>query len=402
MRITLLFLVAILFTSCSTSLSVGPNLEKTRKPRPQSAAEFVHAATEYMKEARRTGNFALNEKAAEQVERALELSPTDITARKLEASLHLAHHRFAEAITAAEKLRIEVPSDSYIYGILADAYVEIGDYEKAVTTAQKMVDLKPGTAAYSRVAQLRTLYGDHRGAVEMFEKAARAADPNDKETQSWCLVQLGDEYWKVGKFLEAEKIYDEALQNLPGYFLALVSKGRVRASLGDLASAEQLLTDVQSDLPNANSILFLGDIYTLRGETEKAVRQYEQFDAIQVKLGTAADHRRLVLSWADRGKVDQALDVAKTEYAAEKSIHSADLMAWSLYRAGRSDEATAYIQEAMRLNTIDARLLFHAGMIAKANGHRAEAKRLLTRALKENPAFDLVRANEARVALASL
>jgi tetratricopeptide (TPR) repeat protein len=306
MKIALLLLIAILLTSCSTSLSVGPNLEKTRKHRPQSAAEFVHAATEYMKEARRSGNFALNAKAAEQVERALELSPNDITARKLEASLHLAHHRFAEAIAAAEKLRSEVPSDSYVYGILADAYVEIGDYEKAVVTAQKMVDLKPGTAAYSRVAQLRTLYGDHRGAVEMFEKAARAADPNDKETQSWCLVQLGDEYWKVGKFVEAEKVYDEALQNLPGYFLALVSKGRVRASLGDLASAEQLLTDVQADLPNANAILLLGDIYTLRGETEKAVRQYEQFDAIQAKLGTAADHRRLVLSWADRGNVDQA------------------------------------------------------------------------------------------------
>ncbi|HKP70010.1 MAG TPA: tetratricopeptide repeat protein, partial [Pyrinomonadaceae bacterium] len=286
------------------------------------------------------------------------------------------------------------------YGVLVDAYVETGDYDNAVKRAQKMVDLKPGTAAYSRVAQIRSLHGDHRGAVEMFSKAARAADPNDKETQSWCLVQLGDEYWKVGKFVEAEKTYDEALTNLPGYFLAVVSKGRVRASVGDFASAEQLLTDVQADLPNANAILMLGDIYTLRGEVEKAARQYEQFDAIQEKLGTAADHKRLVLSWADRGMVDKALALAKSEYAAEKSIHSADLMAWSLYRAGRATEATVFIREAMRLNTIDARLLFHAGMIAKENGDLLEAKRLLTKALKQNPAFDLVGAEEARDAVA--
>ena len=366
---------------------------------PDSPLGYVNLAAIYMKEARRTGDFSLNAIAAGQVAHALELSPNDIPARKLEASLHLAHHRFAEAIDAAEKLRVEIPSDSYIYGVLADAYVEIGNYEKAVETAQKMVDLKPGTASYSRVAQLRSLYGDHQGAVDMFRQAAQATDPNDKETQSWCLVQLGDEYWKVGKFAEAEKIYDEALRNLPGYFLAIVSKGRVRASVGDYASAEELLTDVQSTLPNANAILLLADIYTLRGEKERAARQYEQFDAIQAKLGTAADHKRLVISLADRGKTDEALAMAKNEYATEKSVHSADLMAWALYRAGRASEATPYIREAMRLNTIDARLLFHAGMIAKANGDSSEAKRLLTKALKQNPAFDLIHADEARRAV---
>lgn len=369
---------------------------------PDSPNGYVDLAVVYMKQARRTGDFSLNAIAAEQVGRALELSPNDIPARKLDASLHLAHHRFAQAIDAAEKLRADVPSDPYVYGVLSDANVELGNYDKAVEMAQKMVDLKPGTASYSRVAQLRSLYGDHQGAVEMFRQAARSTDPNEKETQSWCLVQLGDEYWKVGEFAEAEKIYDEALQNLPGYFLALVSKGRVRASVGDYSTAEQLLTEVQTGLPNANAILLLGDIYTLRGESEKAEREYEQFDAIQSKLGSAADHKRLVISLADRGRIDEALTMARNEYATEKSVHSADLMAWALYRAGRSSEATPYIREATRLNTVDARLLFHEGMIAKANGDRFEAKRLLAKALKQNPAFDLVHADEARRAVADL
>ena len=414
MRSVFCLMLAVMMAGCSVAdRSVTASIEPALDPifqkaqaeidrLPDAPLGYVNLATLYMKEARRTGDFTLNSKAAEQVARALELSPNDIPARKLEASLHLAHHRFAEAIAAAEKLRIEIPSDSYVYGVLADAYVEIGNYEKAVETAQKMVDLKPGTASYSRVAQLRSLYGDHHGAVEMFRQAARAADPNDKETQSWCLVQLGDEYWNFGKFAEAEKIYDEALQNLPGYFLALVSKGRVRASLGDYATAEQLLTDVQQNLPNANATLLLGDIYTMRGEKEKADRQYEQFDAIQAKLGTAADHKRLVISLADRGKIGEALEMAKAEYTTERSVHSADLMAWALYRAGRAGEAERYIHEAMRLNTVDARRLFHAGMIAWANGDRVEAKRLLSKALKQNPAFDIVRAEEARRTLAEL
>ena len=370
--------------------------------KPNSPAGYVNLAAAYMKQARRTGEFALNENAQRAVTRALELDANNIPARKLESSLHLANHRFHQAIDAAKKLEAELPSDSFVYGVLADAYVEIGEYKNAVTAAQKMVDLKPGTASYSRVAQLRSLHGDHGGAVEMFTRAARSADPNDIETRSWCLVQLGDEYWKHGDYSIAEKIYDEALAINPGYFLAIVSKGRVRASAGDIASAEQLLLDVQTTLPNANATLLLGDIYWQRGDVEKANRQYEQFDAMQAKLGDAADHRRLVISWADRGKIDDALEMARREYAAEKSIYSADLLAWSLFRAGNVAEALSYSREAIRLNTVDARLLFHAGMIAKANGDRREARRLLKAALKLSPAFDLLNAPEARNALAEL
>jgi tetratricopeptide (TPR) repeat protein len=369
---------------------------------PDLPLGYANLAMLYMKEARRTGDFSLNEKAVAAVTRALEISPNDVPARKLEASLHLAHHRFAEAAAAARKLQTELPSDAFAYGILTDAFMETGDYEQAVESAQRLVDLKPGTASYSRVAQLRSLYGDHKGALEMYTQAARTADPADMETQSWCLVQLGDEYWKGVNYAEAEKVYDEALQNFPNYFLALVSKGRVRASVGDFATAERLLTEVQANLPNANATMLLADIYSLRGDTDGANRQYEKFEAMQDKLGAAADHRKLGLSWADRGKLDQALALAEKEYAAEKSIYSADLLAWSLYRSGDAARAQPYISEALRLKTKDAMLLFHAGMIAKANGDKAEAARLLNDALKLNQGFSLVHAEEARKALTEL
>ena len=318
------------------------------------------------------------------------------------ASLHLANHRFTEAVDAARMLSDEFPSDPFIQGVLADAYMEVGQYENAVEAAQKMVDLKPGTASYSRVAQLRTLYGDHRGAIEMFQQAARAADPADKETQSWCLVQLGDEYWKNGKFSEAETIYDEALQNFPGYFFATVSKGRVRASVGDYETAERLLTEVQAGVPNAKAMLMLGDIYPLRGEDDKARGQYEKFDTFETELGDAADHNRFALSLSDRGRIDEALAIARNEYANEPSIYSADLLAWCLYKTGNIKEAKRYIREAMRLKTRDARILFHAGMIANADGDVREAVRLLDSALALNPGFDIIRAAEARSVLAGL
>ncbi|MEP7147856.1 MAG: tetratricopeptide repeat protein [Acidobacteriota bacterium] len=401
---------SIFLAGCSrqqSAASVFPNSDFAKAQyeidkAPDRPLGYSNLAMVYMKEARRTGDFALNENAAAAVARALEMSPNDVPARKLEASLHLAHHRFADAADAAKRLQTELPSDTFAYGVLTDAYMEIGEYEQAVASAQRMVDIRPGTASYSRVAQLRSLYGDHPGAIDMYTEAARAADPVDKEARGWCLVQLGDEYWKNGKYVDAEKVYDEALQIFPGYFLALVSKGRVRASVGDYAAAERLLTELQTNIPNANATMLLADISTLKGDVEEANRQYAKFEATQEKLGVAADHRKLGLSWADRGKVEQALALAEKEYAAEKSIYSSDLLAWALYRSGDAIKAQTYIHEALRLKTNDATLFFHAGMIAKANGKRGEAARLLGAALKLNSGFSLARAEEARKALAEL
>ncbi len=391
-----------------SAASVFPNSDFARAQyeidkAPDMPLGYANLAMLYMKEARKSGDFSLNEKAAAAVRQALEISPNDIAARKLESSLHLAYHRFSEAVEAAKKLQAELPSDQFAYGVLTDAYMELGEYDNAVEMAQRMVDLKPNTASYSRVAQLRVLHGDHKGAVEMFKLAARTTDPSDLETQSWCLVQLGDELWRNGEFAEAEKVYDEALQNFPGYFLAIAAKGRARATVGDYAAAIPLLTDAQNRVPNADTIVLLGDIYTLQGNAEKAAEQYNLLEVVEQKLGSAGDQKRLALSWADRGiKLDEALSIATDEYEIRKDIHTADILAWTLFKKGNIAEAKVKIDEAMKLKTNNARMLFHAGMIAKASGDIGEAKRLLGLALKLNPAFDLVKASEAKKVLASL
>jgi len=47
------------------------------------------------------------------------------------------------------------------------------------------------------------------------------------------------------------------------------------------------------------------------------------------------------------------------------------------------------MKDALRLGTQDARLFYHAGMIAQAAGDRTTAVDFLRRALKLNPRFDL-------------
>ncbi len=414
----LLLFSAAVFSGCTTQLAEGPNPEASIpvsadkdldaalqfiEKAPDSAIGYNQLAVLYIKKARQTGDFQLNSQAEAAVHKALAVAPDDAAARKLQSSLHLTFHRFSEALDLGNILNKEFPDDPFIYGVLTDANAELGNYPEAVAAAQKMVDLRPNSNSYARVAHMRSLHGEHAGAVEMYKLAARTADPQDKEAQSWCLVQLGDEFWKNGKYAEAEKVYDEALQILPNFHLATAGKGRVRAAQGDLESAIKYLSDAQSKVPAAETIILLSDIYTKLGNNEKASQQASLVQVVEQKLGMTGDQKGLALFWADRDtNLKEALEIASREFAARKDIYTADTYAWCLFKNGRVSEAAAAIKDAVRLNTGDARTLYHAGMIEQAQGDRVAAKRLLNLALKTNPKFDLLQADNAKNALEAL
>jgi len=99
--------------------------------------------------------------------------------------------------------------------------------------AQKMVDLRPDTSAYSRIAYLRSLHGDTQGAIRAMQVAVKAALPGDPESVAWCRVQLGNELMNAGKRDEAEREYDKALLIFPGHRAAIEAKARARIAGAD-------------------------------------------------------------------------------------------------------------------------------------------------------------------------
>lgn len=386
----------------ATDSEIASTLKLIEKS-PDSAIGYVQLGAIYVRRARETGDFSLNSKAETAVEKALAIAPQDVSARKLQASLHLTFHRFDDALAAGRTLLAEFPTDPFVYGVLTDANAELGDYKAAVDAAQKMVDLRPNSNSYARVAHLRSLHGDHAGAVEMFKTAARTADPQDREAQSWCLVQLGDEFMKYGAFADAEKTYDEALANFADYHFAITGKARARAAQGDFDAAATLFEKSFARVANVETAILLGDVYARQGNGDKAARQYELVEAIEEKLGVSNDRKRLALMWADQDRrLDDALAITERESALRKDIFTADAYAWTLYKKGRLTDAKAAISRALTPRSNDARILYHAAMIEKDLGDRGAAKKLLAEALKLNPAFDLVQTERARRALAEI
>lgn len=363
---------------------------------PDSSAGHVRLASVYIRKARETGDFDLNKKADSAIASALEIEPGNLSALKLKASLLATFHRFDEARELGEKLKKDLPNDAFVYGILADANVETGNYEAAIEAAQKMADLKPNAASYARIAHLRSLHGDHKGAVEMLTLAARVSDPQDKEAQSWCLVELGKEYFKVGEIDLAERSIDESLEISQDYSLALIEKARILAARGDLESALGPLARVR--FPSTEKLILEGDIYFKMGQTDQVQRTY--LAAEELARGSDGDMHRFSLLWADHDtRSAEALQIAEEDYASNKDIYAADIYAWCLLKNDRAREAKEVITNALRLDSKDARILYHAGMIEKQLGNHKGGNRLLAEALRLNPSFDLIQAANARRAI---
>jgi tetratricopeptide (TPR) repeat protein len=101
-------------------------------------------------------------------------------------------------------------------------------------------------------------------------------------------------------------------------------------------------------------------------------------------------------------RLDDALAAAEREISARKDIYTYDVLAWCLYKKGRFDEAKTAIDEALRLGTRDARLLYHAGMIALSTGDNQKGADYLKQALAINPSFDILQAEVAKEKLNTL
>src|SRR5262249_38652334 len=80
-----------------------------------------------------------------------------------------------------------------------------------------------------------------------------------------------------------------------------------------------------------------------------------------------------------------ALELAEADVRTRRDVQGVDLLAWARYLNGDLDGAVAAEREARRLGTVDATMLFHAGMIDLATGDRDGGRDLLRQALGPNP-----------------
>lgn len=387
-------------------------LENKLKNDPEDFGANNKLAGLYIQRLRETGNVQYLDLAFHVAHVSLDSVPEVRNAGGL-AALALAEfasHDFMNARNHALRLIEIEPTKSYPQGILGDILLELGEYEKA-EAAYKKITLLNGGASYdseTRFARLAQLKGDNGEAQKHFATAltlALGAPVPPRETVAWIRWQLGETAFSTGDYRAAEKHYTDALVTFPGYYRAVASLGKVRAADKDFQGAIEQYEKVTRILPDPQFVAALGDLYKLSGREDEAEKQYELVEQIGhlSKLSGALYNRQLALFYADHDlKTEEAYSLAANEYEARKDIYGADALAWTSFKANKIKEAQAAIKDALLLNTQDARLFYHAGMIEMALGDKAKAFAYLQDALKLNPAFDLLQADKARATLQGL
>lgn len=345
----------------------------------------------FLQRVRENGDPANYARAEGAFEKALALDPASFHAISGMGGLELARHQFRQALEWGERGRALNPDNAGIYGVLGDAHLELGEYDAAFENFQKMVDTRPDLSSYARVSYARELMGDRSGAIENMQAAVDAGGVGG-EARSWALVQLGNLHFDQGDLAAAHDAYQAALQNWNDYPYARGGLAKVYAARQEYPQAIATYTRLLETIPLPEFVIGLGDVYTASGDTVNAQKQYALVGAMQQLFqsnGVDTD-AELALFGADHLSNPAAtLDLAKRAYAKRPGVIVADTLAWTYYQAGDYQSARDTMDRALRLDTQNALLFFHAGMIHYKLDDTARAREYLSKAIRLNPHFSL-------------
>jgi tetratricopeptide (TPR) repeat protein len=400
---TALPLVAFLYTSCkskaagtnqtmvSKELSIPALLE--RKGELAKAAEWpktkekvaelkqkiagqandiksrLQLAIIYISEARVTGEHPYYYPAILQVlDGVLAMDPKNFEALVYKASVKMSQHRFKEAKEWAEKARAINPDNAYIYGVLVDVNVELGNYEEAVIMSDKMQAIKPSLESYSRASYLREIYGDYLGAIEAMKMAVQAGVP---ASEPWCWSKrtLAHLYEKTGAWEVAGRQYQEILAARPSYAFALEGMARVEKMKKNYTGAIQLLEQASAIMPEYSFREEMGAIYMVQGEEQKAAETYKEV-LNMLKEDEASGHStalEMCKIYTIMGQYDRAIEQGMKEYTDRPgNIDVNHALGWAFYKSGQEEKALQHILMALKTGSKDPELLARASLVKKA------------------------------------
>jgi tetratricopeptide (TPR) repeat protein len=142
------------------------------------------------------------------------------------------------------------------------------------------------------------------------------------ENVEWTRVQLGNLYFNKGDLASAEREYQHALTDLPGYGYALAGLGHVRTAQGRYDEAIALYKQAIDHVPLPEFVIALGETEQVAGRAADAKEQYGLVRVIEqlFKANGVNTDMELALFEADHGDAAQAVAQARTAYAERPNV----------------------------------------------------------------------------------
>ena len=335
---------------------------------PADASAYAALGDDFLQQARETGDPGYYARADRAYAAALRRDPRDLGAVIGAGTLANLRHDFRAGLRLGQRAHALQPGLARPYVVLADAQIELGRYDAALDSIQRLVDDKPGLAAYARASYYRELSGDREGAVEAMRLALSAGGA--PESVAYVQVLLGDLELARGHVGAGRDAYRAALAAVPDYPQGLAGLARVALAGGDADTAAARLRRSTDRLPLTTNLTLLADVELAAGRRKAAAAQLEVVRAQQRLLaaaGAVPDAER-VLFEANHGSPARAVALGRDVWRQAPSVRSADALGWALTRSGRPAAGLRWARRALRLGSRDPLFRLHAGIAARQVG----------------------------------
>jgi tetratricopeptide (TPR) repeat protein len=378
--------------------------QQTRlKTVPGDWTAWAGLAADYVQEARITADPTYYPKADGAVAKSLQIEPTaNFLALTVKATIAAARHDFAGALKLSDASLAIDPYSAVTYGVRGDALDELGRYDEALASFEKMDHLSPSLSSYSRLSYAYELRGNLRLARSDLVLAINdASSPSDS---AFAAYYLGELAWGNGDLKTAERYYRQGVSLDPDYVPPLEGVAKVEAARGESTAAVNDYQQVVDRLPQPAYVIEFGDYLASLGRTKQAQEEYGLVlseEKIFQSQGVNVD-LELSLFQADHGDPAGALKSATAEYGRRHSTLVEDAYGWALHVNGHDAAALPHANAALRIGTRSALFYFHRGAIEAGLGMKQQAVTDLRAALALNPHFSPLQVPQARALLKRL
>ena len=307
------------------------------------------------------------------------------------AVLHLACHRFQEALLAAHQAeRLSGRDEGGDAALtLFDALFAAGQYEEAKRRLDRLRSRRPlSFAVLTRRARLLEQAGDIEEAGILMEKAWKdaVAFSSPPPTLAWCLVESGGYEARLGNGRDALAKYLKALETVPGYPPALEGMARLAQALDENPDAARQL--YRECIRRGGPPALMLEVMNLERKAGRAGEAEEWKSRFLAEAGRTPETERLFyrplvrLHLESHDSRSRAVRYAWLDAEDRPTAESQDLLAWALYQNGSIAASYEVSRKALAWGSWNPEILYHASLISWHADKKKEAERLLSRSLE--------------------
>jgi tetratricopeptide (TPR) repeat protein len=372
----------------------------------QSAGDYTQLAGLYLQRARGTADNQDLVRAEQNARHSLQLrTGRNVAAFGVLASSLLAQHRFAEALEVAHRVLAADSTSIAARALLAETQFEMGHYEDAGRTLGSLATYRENPSVAPRLARWEELHGrpeQARRLLRIGRDAASRLHGMPKEQLAWFHLRLGDLALRYGRLGEAARELRSGLRIAPADYRLLGTLARVEAGRRRWDRAIQVGERAIATALDPTTLGLLSDAYAAKGDHARSA-EYARVLKVAISQQPGPFHRAWSVFLLDHDREVQAVLLKTREELKERrDIYGYDLLAWALHKSGRQVEAREAMSRALGLGTRDAMLFYHAGVIERALGNDAAARKYLEAALEANPYWHPFQPAAARATLDSI